>query len=521
MSSQNPFSAQISRLNSTTKRIGAVVGIILTMWGLLEIGLRINSWRKENQQVKREGRRIRVLVPLLATKKEYLNYMQMEEMKGKRYEDEFEFSIKVSRDVLNTIKAASQNWFSASRSLKQSQVDFYFFPEGNDPDTETYGNALKKALREAAWDKFQVASIIGNVTSTATLEYGKLCGKKSLDIRRDAEVDPERPTLTPMQYPMILPMATAANVPQSLRGVGVPAVLRLPPDNEKQAKLIANLFLRDAEPVLQSVVIRDLSNQIYSRDLVDSFREHYVREPLKAAQEATVILSPDNKKVLGNWGSILSVIPSGGEAGNPPIFFTLEKLKPDAVLIFGMTNVSLETLAQIRVSQEKPRYIILTDGAVDEYLLPRIKNLVNRENLSQLYLTFPLTTPDPPAVAKVTSVLDEDKKRNLDMTHAIYLIDSTHIILTMLEQGIFTDHDNSEAKDIIVKKIKGLYQEAGKGSKDIGIKDIPSQQNYLLDTFGNTTNLEYHLFKVCFPDLPNCTKETWLHADLCPVERMQ
>ena len=494
--------------------ISGVITIALTVFGLLQFAEWIGARSEEQAKHVREGRRVRFLVPLLATKREYLQFMDMEEGHRSRF-PENQFSRKVSRDVMYSIKAASQRWFSSRRAnggdLKDEQVDFYFFPEGY--DEESYRAALHKALRESAADGTQVAAVIGNVTSTATIAYGKNCGEENVVVGTASNGSK---ITDPGKVPMILPLSTAANVPQTLRSYNVPAVLRLPPDNEKQTELISSFFLRATpKPILRVVVIKDLSNQAYSSDMLDSFRDHFVQIPLKDAQEVLTKIPDNNRSKTSSllpWGNLLTVIPSGGEEGNPPIFPILEKLSPDAIAVFGMTNVSLETLAQIRVSKIKPTKLVLTDGAVDEYLLPRIANLMDRRGNTEIYLSFPLETSDPEPVRDVTKVLEEKDRKNLDMTHALYVIDGVFIALTLLEEGIFRDKDNTSAREIMARKMGSLYQ---RGSKDIGV-EVPSKISYTFDSFGNSTNLDYHMFRMCSANIPGCpaSKEpAWVRVE--------
>src|ERR1041384_6915635 len=333
----------------TLQVVGFIV-LLLAVWqGNDFVNNKLESWK----QTARESRRIRILVPLYATKKEFFQFIDLEEKKNLRV-DKKDFSKKVSRDMMSAVEAASQAWFSIRRgtndSLSDKQVDFYFFPEGYSEDPMSYKIALAKALREAQADGYQVAGILGNITSTATVEYGKLCGQKDLDITKDEDMSSKQSD--PGQLPMVVPLSTAANVPQTLRGSNVPAVLRLPPDNEEQSKVLADFLLHQAKPVLNSVVIRDISNRTYSNDLIESFRDRYVQAPLKEAQEIAAKIPREKQDSLGlPWGNILAVLPAGGEGGDPAIFSTLEKLAPEAVLVCGMTDVSLETLAQVKASK--------------------------------------------------------------------------------------------------------------------------------------------------------------------------
>src|SRR5258708_4625176 len=423
-----------------------LTGVLVLFGGCIGV-IQWNKWNDDAARLearkKQNGRRFRVLVPLLASKEEYLRYI---ELKDKRY-DEFNntFSRKVSRDVQNAVKAGEEAWFAKfklrdGRTLSRDRVDFYFFPEGT--DDETHEQAMAKAMDDAKKDGFEVVGVIGNVTSTATLGYGKLCGKEKYNL------------------PMILPMATATNLTHSLRVSNVPAILRIPPANDKQAKLISDLLLTTANPALRTLIVKDLSNPVYSGDLVDSFRQSYVQKPLEKIERFESEFP--GQRIPIQFGRILGVVPAGGDGGNPFMYSALQKVNPDALVLFGMTDFSLETIAQTRASGLKYRYLILTDGAVDEYLLPRLVSVLNDRQLRNTYLTFPLSVPMPQDLKKIMSVIGKNGRRNLEMTHALYVADAVQISLTILTTGIIEKDQTNSANHILTEGLKNWTAEAEK-----------------------------------------------------------
>lgn len=489
-----------------------VIEIVLIAFGLFQLIVYVKSCSSENREKAREERKVRILVPLYATEEEYRNFMDMEEgakIKFTNLNKFSSFSKKVSRDVMNSIDQASKEWFAGRRSsndkgLADNHVDFYFFPEGYSSDTASYKSALSKALKESFNDGFEIAGLIGNITSSATIEYGKIIGGIDEDKSNNKGICAELNIKDGRcgKFPMILPLSTAANVPQTLRNSGVESVLRLPPDNKKQAELLADFLLnRSDKPILKSVIVKDLSNKSYSSDLVESFLQNYVQNPLDRSQKSGNGSQKKNEQAV--FGSVLTTIPSGGEQGNIPIFSTIEKLKPEAVLVFGMTDISLDTISQINASSIKPKYIILTDGAVDEYLLPKIKPISYLKSSIQIYLSFPLNDPNPASVTEITKNLPIEDKKNLEMTHSVYVIDSVYILLELLNEGIFKDKNLDMTNKMMNEKVRNLYQESKKNS---GIK-VPSNISYAFDTFGNSTGLEYNLYRMCFSGLPNCPSE--------------
>jgi hypothetical protein len=506
----------VSRL---TKIISAGIALI----GLISAILGIRTWWQDDAKaqfaVKQAKRKFRVLVPLFASSQEYLRFMELG--LGEWYDEE-KYSKKVSRDFLNAIKASANNWFANYKPVKEmpfdkEKVDFYHFPEGY--DEETYKKSFEMALQHAMHDGREVVGVIGNVTSTVTQEYGKLCGGKVV-----SSVIEEYGKLHEgnMKFPMILPLATATNVTHQLINSGVPAVLRLPPANEKQTKLISDFLLNQpGKAAVRALIVKDLSNLVYSTDLVDNFRTHFVLDPLETAQNIRR-LAPNAQSSLP-FGRILGVMPAGGERGAPFLYPAIERLQPDALLLFGMTECALETLLQADASRLQTKYTILTDGAVDEYLIPRVVGILSENQIKSIYLTFPLENPEHPCVNPVMSVLEEKDRRNLDMTHAIYVIDAAQIMLSVLEERIVKQGDARPASVSVAETIDKWRKEAERNkSKSIEIKFPCSDRKYIIDQFGNTTNIEYHIFRAEFSKRSmikgtvNQIEVKWKHHEQCP-----
>lgn len=496
--------------------VGVIVGIVASGIGLVVF---LKSNLQEAERAKQSQRKFRVLVPLLASSQEYLRFMEL--ALGERYDEE-KYSKKVSRDFLNAIKASADYWFAEYKPVNESffnkeRVDFYHFPEGY--DKETYKQAFERALLQAMHDNTEVVGVIGNVTSTVTQEYGKLCGGRetSPGIQEYGKLHEGN-----VRFPMILPLATATNVTHQLINNGVPAVLRLPPANEKQTKLISDFLLNQpGKAAVRALIVKDLTNLVYSTDLVDSFRTHFVLNPLETAQNIK-ILAPGAKSSLP-FGRVLGVMPAGGETGAPFLYPAIDRLQPDALLLFGMTECALETLLQARASRLQSKYTILTDGSVDEYLIPRVVGILSQDQIKSIYLTFPLETPEHPCVKPVMSGLEEKDRRNLDMTHAIYVIDAAQIMLTVLEEKIVRQHDPRPASVSVAETIDKWRKDAERNrTKSIDIKFPCSDRKYIIDQFGNTTNIEYHIFRADFSKKSgikgtiNQVDVQWKHHEKCP-----
>jgi hypothetical protein len=381
-------------------------------------------------------------------------------------------------------------------------------------------------------------ALIGNASSSATLRYAEFCGKEAWELLPENVelLKREKPSWIPLmtrlfperklnvKIPMILPLATATSLTHNLRVLGVPAFLRLLPANDKQANFISSLLLNAPPPyALRTIVIKDLSNKVYSEDLVESFRENYVQHPLAKLQIDRA--EHPTQTFTDKFGRILSVVSVGGEPGEftaPFLYAELGALKPDALVVFGMTNTSLETLAQATASKLNFRYVILTDGAVDEYLEPRIASLVGSPQLKNIYLTFPLPCAMPSALDNILSKVLGDKSRsNFELTHSLYVADSVFVVLSLVEKGL--ESPNGEpAKEFIIKSISNWKEAANNASgKAIELHFPYSDREYRIDRFGNTLNIEYHLFHL---KVQNSSKSKaglpvdfdWKHSELCP-----
>jgi hypothetical protein len=497
--------------------------------GLLVFGgLQWMNYRSAEDRTRHflEGRKFCVLVPLDGSRQEYLAFVA-----GQDYE-KASISKKVSQDIVRSIEASTKEWFRTYRttldpSFVPEKVKFFYYPEGFDDNS--YASAFKEAKRRALQEGFEIAGVIGHVTSTSTDNCGKLYADERL--------------------PMILPLATASSLTYNLKVMNVPAVLRLPPANDKQSKVVSDFLLQQG--ALRVTIVKDLTNQTYGEDLIDSFRDDFVRDPFKKLMDPNSVPGPVNA------GMILAVVPAGGKSGEPFLHTSISNLKGDALVLFAMTEGTLETLAQARASGFSAKYTILTDGAVDEYLLPRINLITSDQKLAQLsqsrarqtrplapsgkvqpvdstisssqftvpyqgelFMTFPLKQPMPDELTGLFRTISEPK--NLEMTHAQYVVDAVQIMLTVLHEKVFKPRINRPAKELIAEVFN-------KWQKDGQINEVSftydKQRVYDLDPFGSSTNMEFHLFhaKLLPVEGDKSTAQVksvqWEHdKDRCPVE---
>jgi hypothetical protein len=430
----------------------------------------------------KDHRTFRILIPLYATEQEFLNYLKSD---GKYPENSY--TRKVSIDIINTVNATADAWFSKHPDQNRNRVELFFFPEGTNP--EQYELALQKALDTEA----VVIGSIGHVTSSVSAAYGKLYAKHRI--------------------PLILPLATATNLPHYLTSTTkVPAVLRLPPSNEKQAAVISSFLLNKYSRGPSAVLVRDLSNPTYSNDLVESFRVGFTRQPFRNAESLS-----GNAVDSVNHGRILATFPTG-DVSDPPILNpVIERLRPDALLLFGMTEPSLEALIQMKASQLHPTDVFFTDGAVDEYLLPRLRRLMRDAppesapsfGNGRIYMTFPSENPKLPQF--LIDELQPEVAKNLELTHGRYVSDAVQIFLWAVHHKIISDRSTA-ANEIVIRMLLDWQTNEPKGGKIRGV-DFLEPRTYLLDESGSSQNLNYHIF---FSTLPGLTP--WAHArNDCPA----
>jgi hypothetical protein len=458
----------------------AILGIIASITSLIGLIFGALSWM--TPAAATHPRKYRILVPLQANSSEYSAYMQREG----NVTFEGRYTNKASQNIREIVNAAQKQWLADpnQRVLPgKDDIDFFCFPEGHEGEKESFERAFDHALKAAKAADREVVAVLGNVSSTSTLKYGDFCGTHKL--------------------PMILPLATATNLLHELGVRKVPAVLRLPPPNDKQAQVISD-FLLNQKNIQQTVVVKDLTNDAWSRDLVDNFRESYVQKPL----------SDPKAREAGKFGHIISVVPVGGPETQPFLYSILGgSPQEDALLVIGMTNASVETLTQAKTSNANYTYTILTDGAVDEYLDRQIISIQGEKALHNLYLAFPVPCVMPEALKGYIKAGPSLNVDDFKMTHALYVADGAYIIMSMLNNGL---KDNAEAsgRQIIIDAIDKLRSDAKQRENDMLARgelpkepvgqpinftlpfNIDGSRQYIIDKAGNNINASYYLFNI-------------------------
>ena len=455
----------------------AIAGVVLT-W-VFGLGPYLNQRGLERQA----ERKFCILVPLQAEDLEYNAWSAGQTIT---------YSKKVSGDVRVSIDAGVDAFFDgperrAQLSLRREQTKVLYFPEGY--DEKTYKEGVEKVIQQAQTLGCEVAGVIGHVSSTATEVYGSLYAQYDL--------------------PMILPMATATSLPSDLRSKGVPAVLRLVPTNENQALVIAKFLL--SKGLLRAIVVKDLSNVVYSDDLANAFRVFFARQPFSKTDGVGLEVDP---------GRILATIPTGGQQGLPVLYYGLSELSPDSVMLFSMTESSLETLAELQATKVRPKVVVLTDGAVDEYLRPRLNAAVTGPEggapfVQKIYMTFPLEEPMPHLLwSRVFQpfVTDDAERKDLFLTHARYLVDAVQMVLSVLDQEVKKPRRSGTAKEVLTTAIK-RWEKAERTEPGMLTYDL--ERNYKLDDYGNNNGETFHFYEITVPVTQG---ENWEHlpGSECP-----
>jgi len=180
-----------------------------------------------------------------------------------------------------------------------------------------------------------------------------------------------------------------------------------------------------------------------------------------------------------------------------------------------MTNSSIETIAQLNALRTNYQYVILTDGAVDQYLGPQIKAIQGVGKLSNLYMSFPTPCAMPKALADYLKRDTTLKMADFEMTHSLFVADASYIILSMLANGLRAD-SGKKGNDIIAGAITKVKDQARQREDDKSKANPESpivepighpvecnlpfpeggKREYEIDKFGNAVNSRYSLYSI-------------------------
>lgn len=450
-----------------------------------------------------------ILVPLYSTTDEYLRFMRGESP---------EFSREIATEVLAAVDLAKANWVNSVEAQQSdrvelmSRVEFFFFPEG--VSDASYPRAFQRAMEIQKERDREVVASIGHVTSTATENYAALYADENL--------------------PLVLPLATATSLIDSLSSQGVEAV-RLVPNNRKQAQRIARFLLGretdlkegwgvDGDHLPRVIVATDMSNSTYSSDLLDEFRNYFSRLPFKESQRYA--------RGGVRHGQILASIPLGANSTGTLMASSLRELSPDALVLFGMTELALEVMAQAEAAGATAPLAVMTDGAIDDYLLPRVDAIRSEgrrirsiqangteppvagekmivTGLDRLLLSFPMSQDDWQRWETISTTTQPR------MSHGLYVMDAAQILIDAIkryEEGSLLTQRNP--RRFIASEFRRWKQE---GSITATLTHGRSRQ-YRIDSRGENLKDCYHLWGIEENDKGNLVWELLTPGE-CPSEQ--
>jgi hypothetical protein len=265
-----------------------------------------------------------VIIPLLVACAFYIIQNQFEKYKLKHTSDPYVAVLVSNRSIDFDIPIDFNTGFN---NLKNKQ-DYFNSKDGKKVYIKHFEDFLSETessrkIRELISDK-NCLLIIGNANSTLT--------NSNIDILLSAEY----------KMPLIMPIATDNNIMQKVNMAGHKAVLRMLPDNKKQAESIQRLIskLSDSRKV---VIYGDDENSSYSinlsRDIANKIR----------LSGGTILA----EELIGAPNSIF---PSMG-------FLSNEKLIPDAIIYVGVSHHAFLLIDQLSsINSSIP--LIMTDGCL-------------------------------------------------------------------------------------------------------------------------------------------------------------
>ena len=350
---------------------------------------------------------------------------------------------KISNDVLHTIRNACLAFEDEHRDIPwlRDNIVFRDYVEGKDKD-ERIATA-EKQIKMAANDGRPVVAVIGHTTSQATLDAA--------------------PAYARHQLPVLMPYATRTGIAAEVCQVTsdkerVPRALSFPPSNKVQAKSIAAFLMKPSRGVHSVVLFRDAANHAYSDDCGS--------ELLKILESDTS--GPGNTPRV----EIVGDIAVGGADGHWYVSQDVVNARADAFVVIAMTKPSLEIVRQVARSDPRgwPKMIVLTDGAIDDNLIPRITpavktpdstiNVEGREvakPFPRVFIAFPESDVQPGGYELVFTTPKAGGKPVTGLSHAAYLADCIYLAYStaaaILKKGRVKDapHTFVDALDSSIK----------------------------------------------------------------------
>jgi hypothetical protein len=407
---------------------------------------------------------------------------------GERFQD------KISNDIDQTLKDAKlafQNTHSDWHGYQA--VEFQVYLEGRDKEERL--RIARDQILSAAARKAPVVAVIGHTTSQVTVETAPVYAEFGISV--------------------LIPYATKTGIAEDVTrpladGRQVPRALSFPPSNRAQANSIAEFLhnQKDAkgqpDPVRSVLIFRDAANRAYSDD---------------CGNELVRLLENDPTSKGGPPVEIVADISVGGDIGR--WYYTRETAtaKADAYIIITMAKPSLEIVRQVVRSSTSswPKLIVLTDGAIDDYLVPRIAPTIKTrirsddgkevKSFPPVYIAFPESDVEPKGY---DAIFQKGKGRGL--SHSAYLTDAI-FVASAVARNTIGETPRGDAAAVFARKLDEFVSY----NKDIGAS-LPAKEllsefrgDYkFLQTGSRDSDAAYTLFQIDPDTLGDRSKQGYI-----------
>lgn len=388
---------------------------------------------------------------------------------------------KISNDIATTIENARLEFEVRNADVDRTRFEFLHYVEGTDAD-ERRRIAREQVQRAAAAGR-PVVCVIGHTTSQATLDAA--------------------PVYAEFKIPVLMPYATKTGIAEDVArlrvdGCSIPRALAFPPPNKTQAESLAR-FLRHHK-IRSVIVFRDATNRAYSDDCANE---------LVRLLEVDVPADAQPIEVIGD-------VAVGGTSGQWYVTDAVKAANADAYVVVAMTKPSLEIVRQVTRSAATPKFILLTDGAIDENLIPRIAGSITAttkrtrangaarlpESVDEttlsgppVYISFPESEVRPLGYDKIFA---RDKERSIKgLSHSAYLADAVFLAYGVAAGALRNGATSRRVRAIYVRELDRVMNRSDAGGSILGAFSANGERIYKFDTSGSrTAGTEYTIYRI-------------------------
>ncbi len=403
-------------------------------------------------------------------------------------ESNLPFEDKISNDIVQTLSNA-KSAFDLKNQVRDEKVKFVTYPEGRNADERL--QIARAQIAQAASEKRPVVAIIGHTTSQATLDTSSVYADNGISV--------------------LIPYATKSGIAEEVsrpgaNGKRVPRALAFPPSNKSQAKSIAD-FLRD-RGARSIVVFRDAANRAYSDD---------------CANELVKILENDATADGKNPIEVVADVAVGGEFGRWYNTQDVTLANADAYVIISMAKPSLEIVRQVVRSPFPtwPKFIVLTDGAIDDYLVPRISRTLQThicippcKKDEEKFMKFPpvyIFFPESDVQPKGYEAIFKQGNGVRGLSHSAYLTDAIFVAYAVARDTLETA-TRGNAAAIFAKKLDDFIGYNGPVPTVTGAQLLaPSRYYTFLKTGSRASDAAYTLFQLDPQTLHDPAQQGYMH----------